>query len=117
LCREKGIAVIPYYPLASGFLSGKYRSEADLNKSARGPGIKKYLNERGLRILDALDTVAEKHGTTPAAVALAWLIARPGITAPIASATSLGQLESLMTAARLQLDADSVKLLDTASAY
>jgi len=85
---EKGIGVIPYYALASGFLTGKYRSEADLSKSPRGQGIKKYLDERGMRILNALDQVAEKLKSKPGRVALAWLIARPSITAPIASATT-----------------------------
>ena len=108
--------MITYYSLASGFLSGKYRSEDDLSKSARGRGIKKYLNDRGFRILSSLDRVAKQYTSTPAGVALAWLIARPGITAPIASATSLQQLKELTDAARLQLDTASVDLLDTASA-
>ena len=89
LCREERIGVICYYSLASGFLTGKYRSEADFGKSPRGSRVSKYLNERGQRILQALDEVAAQHRTTPAQVALAWLIARPGLTAPIASATSL----------------------------
>jgi len=102
--------------LASGFLSGKYRSEADLGKSARGQGVKKYLNPRGLRVLDALDAVAQRVNATPAQVALAWQIARPSITAPIASATSLAQLADLVAAARLALDADALRTLDSASA-
>jgi aryl-alcohol dehydrogenase-like predicted oxidoreductase len=116
ICMQNGIGVIPYYALASGFLTGKYRSEADLSKSPRGQGVKKYLNERGFRILKALDHVAEKHNATPAQVALAWLIARPSITAPIASATSREQLDELVGATTLQLDAESIELLNQASA-
>lgn len=114
LCRREDIGVITYFSLASGFLSGKYRSEADLSKSARGGGMKDRLNPRGLRILDALDRVAETHGVRPATVALAWLIARPGITAPIASATSPEQLEDQIAATRLTLAADEARLLDEA---
>src|ERR1043165_3570496 len=88
LCLEKNVGVINYYALASGFLTGKYRSESDLQKSPRGAGVKKYLNERGFRILKALDEVAARYNSTPAQIALAWLIARPGITAPIATPTS-----------------------------
>src|SRR4029077_16458914 len=95
LCRKENIGVINYFPLAAGFLTGKYRSEADLSKSPRGQGVKNYLNDRGFRILQALDQVARQHRSTPTSVALAWLIARPGITAPIASATSLEQLKDL----------------------
>lgn len=116
LCVKEGVGVISYYSLASGFLSGKYRSEGDLSKSPRGAGVKKYLDARGMRILDALDQVAAQHKSTPTAVALAWLMARPGITAPIASATSVEQLSQLIAATRLQLDAASIELLDRASA-
>ena len=116
LCREERIGVICYYSLASGFLTGKYRSKADFGKSPRGSRVSKYLNERGQRILQALDEVAAQHRTTPAQVALAWLIARPGLTAPIASATSLEQLEELIGATRLNLDPSSIKRLDQASA-
>lgn len=115
LCIRENIGVISYYGLAAGFLTGKYRSDADFSKSARGPGMKKYLNSRGIGILDALDAVARSRGATPAQVALAWLMARPGVTAPIASATSLAQLEDLIGASRLVLDADSVRSLDRAS--
>jgi aryl-alcohol dehydrogenase-like predicted oxidoreductase len=115
LCREHGFGVIPYSALASGFLTGKYRSEKDFGKSPRGAGMKRYLDARGLRVLAALDTVATKVGTSPAQVALAWLIARPSITAPIASATSLAQLHEIMGAARLKLDADAIKRLNEAS--
>ncbi len=117
LCKEKGLGVITYSSLASGFLTGKYRSEQDLTKSIRGQGIRIYLNDRGLRILKALDRVAELYHTKPASVALAWLIARPGITAPIASATSPEQLNDLIEATKLKLDAPSVALLNEASAY
>ncbi len=116
VCIDNGIGVINFYALASGFLSGKYRSEADLGKSARGQGVKKYLTPKGLRVLDALDAVAQRLNATPAQVALAWQIARPGITAPIASATSRAQLEGLVAAARLRLDADAIRTIDAASA-
>jgi aryl-alcohol dehydrogenase-like predicted oxidoreductase len=116
LALKEGLGVIPYYSLASGFLTGKYRSEADLGKSPRGGGMKSRLNDRGLRILAALDAVSARLGATPAQVALGWLIARPSITAPIASATSMQQLDDLVAAARLELDADAVRQLDAASA-
>ena len=115
LVLKEGIGVIPYYSLASGFLTGKYRSAADFKKSPRGGGAKKMLNERGLRILEALDDVSARLGATPAQVALAWLIARPSITAPIASATNLDQLKNLIAAVHLKLDADAIKTLDAAS--
>ena len=115
-CLEEGIGVIPYYSLASGFLSGKYRSEADLGKSKRGAGVKKYLNERGFTILAALDTAAEKLNANPTQVALAWLLQRKAITAPIVSATSLAQLHDLVAGARLKLDPASVASIDKASA-
>jgi aryl-alcohol dehydrogenase-like predicted oxidoreductase len=117
LCLEKNVGVINYYSLASGFLSGKYRSEDDLTKSARGGGVKKYLDGRGFRILDALDEVSKRQESTPARVALAWLIARPSVTAPIASATSLEQLNDLIEATKLELDQSSLRLLDEVSAW
>jgi aryl-alcohol dehydrogenase-like predicted oxidoreductase len=117
LCLRENIGVIPYFSLASGFLAGKYRSEADLAKSARGTLVKKYLNERGFRILDALDQVAKTHGATPTRVALAWLLAQPSVTAPIASATNLDQLRELLSAADLKLDRESLEELNQASAY
>ena len=116
LCVREGIGVITYYSLASGFLTGKYRSAADFAKSVRGGGMDKMLGARGLRILAALDAVAETHRATPAQVALAWLMTRPGVVAPIASATSPAQLDELMAATRIALDADSLQALDTASA-
>ncbi|HWI37495.1 MAG TPA: aldo/keto reductase [Burkholderiales bacterium] len=112
LCMKEGLGVITYYSLASGFLSGKYRSKADLGKSARGEGIAEYLDERGERILRALDTVAKRRGAKPAEVAIAWLIARPGVTAPIASATSVEQVDSLIRATELPLDAEDLRLLE-----
>jgi len=115
VCKENRLGVIPYFSLAAGFLTGKYRSEADLSKSPRGAGLKKYLNERGLRILGALDTVAKQSSSTPAAVALAWLLARPSVTAPIASATNLEQLHTLLSATRLELDRTAIELLNRAS--
>jgi aryl-alcohol dehydrogenase-like predicted oxidoreductase len=117
VCLENNIGVITYYSLASGFLSGKYRSENDLSKSQRGGGIKKFLNPRGLRILDALDAVAKEYNTVPASVALAWLIARPGVTAPIASATSVKQLKELLNAATIRLSEEAIELLTMASEY
>ena len=117
VCLDKGLGVITYFSLASGFLTGKYRSDMDLSKSARRGFAKKYLNERGLRILDALDKVARQYNATPAKVSLAWLMTRPGITAPISSVTSLGQLKELIESARLKLDDSSVKLLNDASVY
>ena len=108
LCVQEGIGVIPYYSLAAGFLTGKYRSEADVAKSVRGPGLKKYLNQRGAAVLAALERVAARRRATMAQVALAWLMEQPGIVAPIASATSVAQLEELMGAARLELAAEDV---------
>ncbi|MFO1315069.1 MAG: aldo/keto reductase [Burkholderiales bacterium] len=116
LCVREGIGAIPYYALASGFLTGKYRSEADFGKSVRGGSMDKFLNPRGRRILDALHEAAQRLHATPAQVALAWLMARPGVTAPIASATSVAQLEELLPAMRLQVDAEAMRALDAASA-
>ena len=116
LAIRLGLGVIPYYSLASGFLTGKYRTEADLAQGPRGGGVRKYLNPRGLRILAALDQVAQRHATQPAVVALAWLIAREGVTAPIASATSVEQLKSFTAAAGLVLGENDRALLDQASA-
>ena len=115
LCIAEEIGVITYFSLAKGFLSGKYRSEADLAQSPRGGGVKAYLNERGARILGALDAVAQGMGAKPAEVALAWLIARPGVTAPIASATSVTQVDSLIKAAALHLSAADFAALAAAS--
>ncbi|HWG49476.1 MAG TPA: aldo/keto reductase [Candidatus Acidoferrales bacterium] len=117
LCVKEKLGVIPYFSLASGFLTGKYRTQADLEKSARGKFVQKYLNERGLKIVDALERVAKEHGSTPAQVALAWLISRPSITAPIASATSLEQLDQLLQATKLKLDPPAIEALNQASAY
>jgi len=116
LCRREGLGVINFFGLARGFLTGKYRSEADLTKSPRGAGVKTaYFNERGWRILAALDAAAQANKATPAQVALAWQMARPGITAPIASATSLAQFHELAAAARLQLPTATIATLDQAS--
>lgn len=115
-CLEKGVGVIPWYSLACGFLTGKYRSEADLTKSPRGKTVKRYLTERGFGILAALDQVAKQHSSTPARVALAWLMARPSITAPISSASNLDQLKDLMAATALELDSATIELLNRASA-
>jgi len=116
LCVRENIGVITYFSLGAGFLTGKYRGEADFAKSPRGAGMQKFMNPRGLRILAALDAVSNRCGATMAQVALAWLMQRPGVTAPIASATSVAQLDELMAATRLSLDADAVATLDEASA-
>jgi aryl-alcohol dehydrogenase-like predicted oxidoreductase len=116
LCQREEIGVITYFSLAKGFLSGKYRSEKDTAGSARGGAVKTYLNRRGLRILDALDAVAAHHKAKPAEVALAWLIARPGVAAPIASATSTEQVESLVRATELTLTTADMAALNEASA-
>ncbi len=109
LCISEAMGVIVYYSLASGFLSGKYRSQADLRNHARSDAVAKYLNERGLRVLAALDAVAVAHDAKPAEVALAWLIAREGVTAPIASATSIEQVDSLVRATQLRLSAAELR--------
>jgi len=116
LCIREGLGVVTYYSLASGFLSGKYRSKDDLAQSKRGQGVAKYLNARGDAILDALDAVSARHGAKPAEVALAWLIAREGVTAPIASATSVAQVESFAKSAELSLTREDLLALDQASA-
>lgn len=116
LCRRQGIGVIGYFSLAAGFLTGKYRSPDAAEGRARGGNVQKYLNPRGFALLDVLDGVAAEHGATPAQVALAWLIARPGVTAPIASATSLAQLDELIGAVSLTLSASAVDRLSKASA-
>jgi len=116
ICLDNHLGVISYYALASGFLTGKYRSADDLGKSARGGGVKDFMNDRGFRILKALDNVSELYNSTPASVALAWLIARPSVTAPIASVTSLNQLQDLTRAAALKLDNEALSILDEASA-
>ena len=115
LCQRENIGVICYYSLASGFLTGKYRSKADTADRARGSRVERYLNERGTRILAALDEVAARYSAKPSQVALAWLIARPSITAPIASATSLDQLREIMRAPEVKLDKDAIERIDTAS--
>jgi len=117
VCVENGLGVIPYFSLASGFLTGKYRSEADLAESKRGQFVKKYLTDRGFRILRALDEVAEALHASPARISLAWLMARPSITAPIASATTLEQFNDLIGATKLELDQASIDKLNQASAY
>ena len=115
ICVDNGVGVISYFSLASGFLTGKYRSEKDLANQARERMVKKYLNERGFHVLDTVDAVAKDTSSTPARIAIAWLMAQPGITAPIASATSVSQLEELFEATRLTLSPAHLKQLDTAS--
>ena len=116
LCVRENVGVITYFSLAAGFLTGKYRSEADFGKSARGPGMKKFMNPRGTKILDALDEVSTHYSATPAQIALAWLMARPGVTAPIASATNPEQLRDILRSAEIKLDSESIAALDRASA-
>ncbi|MDJ1654492.1 aldo/keto reductase [Raoultella sp. Ech2A] len=116
LCISREIGVVTYYSLASGFLTGKYRQQADLAQSQRGGGIAKYLNPRGMRILDTLEEVAGQHNAKPAEVALAWLMSREGVTAPIASATGVAQVESFARAAGLTLNAAQLARLEIASA-
>jgi aryl-alcohol dehydrogenase-like predicted oxidoreductase len=117
ICKEYGLGVICFFALASGFLTGKYRSEDDLSKSKRGRMVQKYLDDRGKRILHALDEVADRHGTTQAAVALAWLIAKPLVTAPIASVTKSHHFESFTEALRIDLSDEDMARLDEASSY
>lgn len=117
IVQQYGIGVISYFSLAAGFLTGKYRSEADLSKSPRGAGVKKYLNEKGFAILNKLDEIARKHTATPAQVSLGWLIAQPAVTAPIASATSVEQLRDIAKAAYLNLDTGDLDELRAVSAY
>ena len=112
---QHGLGVLPYFSLASGFLTGKYRSAEDLKDKARGGGVAKYMNARGLAVLAALDEVAAASGSTPARAALAWLIARPGITSAIASATRVEHVADFTGAAELKLDAESIEKLDRAS--
>jgi aryl-alcohol dehydrogenase-like predicted oxidoreductase len=114
---DEGLGVIPYYSLASGFLSGKYRSDADLNKSPRGQGIKKYLDERGLRILAAMDKVGREQNVPLSQLAISWLLHKPYITSPIASATSEEQLRDLIHATTLQLSKEQINELDEAGFY
>jgi len=115
LCIRENIGVITYFSLAAGFLTGKYRSESDFGKSARGPGMKNFLNPRGMKILDALDKIARRYDATPAQISLAWLIVRPGITAPIASATNLDQLQEILHAIEIRLDKEAIEVLNRAS--
>jgi aryl-alcohol dehydrogenase-like predicted oxidoreductase len=117
MCLDNRLGVINYYPLATGFLTGKYRMEADLGKSVRGGGIGRFLNEKGFGVLDALDAIAVRHKCTPAAIALAWCLARRSITAPIASATSAGQVHELVRAADVKLSAEEVDALNSCSSY
>jgi aryl-alcohol dehydrogenase-like predicted oxidoreductase len=116
LCLREGLGVINYYSLASGFLTGKYRSKTDIQGKARGSRVEKYFDQRGFRILEALDQVAKEYNSKPARVALAWLIARPSITAPIASATNLDQLADLIDATKLNLSPSAFDRLNQASA-
>ncbi|MGA7792656.1 MAG: aldo/keto reductase [Candidatus Acidiferrales bacterium] len=116
VCEKEGLGVINYFPLAGGFLTGKYRSEKDVAGKARARNVAKHLNERGFKVLAALDQVAKKYNATPARISLAWLLARPSITAPIVSATNLEQLKDLVSSVDLALDRDSIEFLNKASA-
>jgi aryl-alcohol dehydrogenase-like predicted oxidoreductase len=115
VCIDNGISVITYFSLASGFLTGKYRTEHDLGKSTRGQGIKKYFTERGFRILRALDTISAEHNVTNASIALAWLMSRPAVAAPIASATNEGQLRELLQSTEIRLSEHNIDMLNRAS--
>lgn len=115
LCLAEKVGVIGYYSLASGFLTGKYRSKADMEGRARGPRVEKYLNEYGFGVIAALEQAAAKHNAKPVQIAMAWLIARPSVTAPIASATNLDQLAELLASANIQLDAADIAAIDAAS--
>jgi aryl-alcohol dehydrogenase-like predicted oxidoreductase len=115
LVEKFGLSVFPYWSLAAGFLTGKYRGEADFSKSQRGEGVRKYLNPKGIEVLKALDEISAKYNSKPATVALAWLLSNPLITAPIVSATSESQLETLFAAPKLQLSVEDVELLNKAS--
>lgn len=115
--EEHGLSVFPYWSLAAGFLTGKYRDESDLSKSQRGEGARKYMNPKGLEVLKTLDEISGKHHSKPATVALAWLLANPLITAPIVSATSESQLETLFAAPELRLAPEDIDLLNQASDY
>ncbi len=117
LCRAEGLGVISYYALASGFLSGKYRTEQDVSASRRQRSNRKYMTERGFRILGALDAIAAETGAKQAQIAIAWLIAQPGVTAPIASATSVQQMDELIAATQLRLEPTALGMLNEASAY
>ena len=117
LVLENNLGVFTYYSLESGFLTGKYRSKKDLIKSARGARMENYFNDRGMKILDALDEISKQYDTTQAAVALAWLIQKPSITAPIVSATNLSQLDSIIKAPQLNLDTNAMNFLDSESAW
>lgn len=117
VCREEGLGVITYFSLAKGFLSGKYRSKDDLRKSVRGNGVEGYLNERGFHILKALDDLAAKHEVSQAAVALAWLIHQPNVTAPIASATKSSHLKAFVEAVQMKPEPEDLQLLQSASSY
>lgn len=115
LAEQLDLSVFPYWSLAAGFLTGKYRNEGDLAKSTRGEGVRKYLNDKGLEVLKALDQVSAKHNTTQGTVSLAWLLSNPLITAPIVSATSASQLETVFNAPNLVLDQEDIDLLNNAS--
>lgn len=117
IVEQNNMGVLNYYSLASGFLTGKYRSKEDLGKSPRGAGVEKYLNDSGFRILNALDAISRKHSSSPATISLAWLLARPTITSPIVSATSLKQLQSIIDAPKIHLDKHDMDQLNNASDF
>lgn len=117
LALGHGLGVFTYFSLESGFLTGKYRTKEDLKKSPRGGDMDKYFDERGLKILNALDEISKQNDTTPASVALAWLIQRPSVTAPIVSATSLNQLDAIIQAPDLNLNSDAIRFLNGSSAW
>jgi len=117
LCLEKQLGILPYFSLAKGFLTGKYRSKEDLNKSPRGKSIEHYLDDRGMRIIDALEAISRAHNVVPAVVALAWLLQRKGVSAVIASVTSVKQMAELAKVSQIRLSLEEKMKLDTASSY
>lgn len=117
LCLERHLGILPYFSLAKGFLTGKYRSKEDLKKSPRGKGIEHYLDNRGMNIIDALDTISSAHRVVPAVIALAWLLQRKGISAAIASVTSVKQLAELVKVNQVILSSEEIMKLNTVSSY
>lgn len=117
LVDEYNLSVFTYWSLAEGFLTGKYREESDVNKSIRGKNALKYLNEKGLKVLEALDIIAKKYSVSPSAVSLAWILAQPHVVAPVVSATNQSQLENLFSVVNINLKEEDLKLLNDASSY
>ena len=117
LCQQENVGVISYFSLASGFLTGKYRNEQDLSGRARGPAVQKYLNADGFRVISTLNEIAEQYDSKIGQVAVAWLMARPSVTAPIVSATNMEQLQELLDSAELSLGEENINKIDKASVF